>query len=158
MAFFRLIHIADLHFGSSFSTPSLWARTVAQMPGLGEHDERVARELDLKVKAIKLTDGIPTRVVATGDLTTWGTSAGFNVALSYLRGQLFAGPPNVMIGLNDPTLPVIPGNHDVWGGWLLGVSSYAGTTPANMPGYALRSTAGSAPRRPELPGSRFRWP
>jgi 3',5'-cyclic AMP phosphodiesterase CpdA len=137
MAFLRLIHVTDLHFGSSFATPSLWAQTVAQVPGLGEHSERVARELDLAVKSIQLAAaGIPTLVVATGDLTTWGTSAGFNLALSYLRGNFYAGPPNVMVGLNQPALPVIAGNHDVWGGWLLGVSTNASIPPASRPAYA----------------------
>src|SRR3954465_4921542 len=93
--FLRLIHVSDLHFGASFSTPWLWAQTVARIPGLGEHSEQVARALSIAVKALRLlTPSVPVRIIATGDLTTWGTAGSFSLALSYLRGQIYAGAPD----------------------------------------------------------------
>ncbi len=131
----RLVHVSDLHFGSSFSTPRLWAETVARIPGLGEHSGSVAQALSNWVaadKAAAMKVGSPSpRVIATGDLTTWGTAASFQLAAKFLRGSIPV-TAKLVAGLNEPNLPVIPGNHDVWNGWLLGLGPMAGFAPTTL--------------------------
>ncbi len=65
----------------------------------------------------------PTSVIATGDLTTWGTAEAFERVLGYLRDQIYigSGDPEGRVGLNDPEAMVLPGNHDIWSGTLPGL-------------------------------------
>lgn len=113
---FRLIHISDLHFGSAWPRPP--TADLSETPGLETHDPEVARALATSIRKILLraeSQGFPARIVDTGDLTTFGRAAAFELVRQYLTGTVDG------IGLRDPALPTIPGNHDVWGGGLWGL-------------------------------------
>ncbi len=110
--FLQLLHVSDLHFSDTFYPQKSWT---SRVPGLEVHDPQVAVALS---RAIHLDQG-PTSVaqhlIATGDLTTWGTTHAFQTALTYLRGRIVAGGPQPWIALDAPQASVIPGNHDMWG-------------------------------------------
>ena len=130
----RLIHVSDLHFGDTLSTP--WYAVTSWIPGLETHSKRVAQALSDSVRFQHLSPPDPWHVIATGDLTTWGRPAAFSLVLTYLRSQIFVGGQRVWLGLNVPGASVIPGNHDIWSGTLLGLSSIAQIPPSTRADFA----------------------
>lgn len=124
--FFRLIHVSDLHFGNTLSPP--WWAVHNFVPGWEPHSIRVAQELSNSVLLENLKDPVPSRIVATGDLTTWGRPSGFDLAFGYLRGSFQIPGTPATLGLAEPEACVIPGNHDAWSGTVFGFGRSATAT------------------------------
>jgi 3',5'-cyclic AMP phosphodiesterase CpdA len=114
----RLIHITDLHFGGQLSTP--WWHLPSHIPGLELHSEIVAQSLSDTIRYEMKRCPMRSRVVVTGDLTTTGDDNALSLALTYIRGQISAGA-RTALGLNASDAALIPGNHDVWSGVILGL-------------------------------------
>jgi 3',5'-cyclic AMP phosphodiesterase CpdA len=134
--FLRLLHVSDLHFGDSPSAP--WWVKLTWIPGLETHSERIATELSNSVRLERINSSVPIASIATGDLTTWGRPAAFSVAFDFLRGKILTGGKKTWwLGLNDPNVPIVPGNHDIWGGAILGLSLLAGLPPSARPDFDL---------------------
>lgn len=116
--FLQLTHISDLHFGDMFYPPDLWTWVY----GLAVHDPPVAEALARSINLSQMHNPVPQHLIATGDLTTWGTPSAFDLAQRYLRSQIDLGAwqsgqaPPYLTGLNTPNMSVVPGNHDMWGG------------------------------------------
>jgi 3',5'-cyclic AMP phosphodiesterase CpdA len=124
--FLRLVHISDLHFGDNFIMSAVMGTPIPRgvvralararlplVPGLEIHDDLAARALSTAIKSHRL-DAVPLITIASGDLTTFGTLDALKTAMVYLRSQHIVGSQK--FGLNDPSLPLVPGNHDTWGG------------------------------------------
>ncbi len=126
--FFRLVHISDLHFGDRLFTP--WWALSTWIPGLETHSAQVARELSNSFRSGALSGHQGTvAVVATGDLTTWGQPAAFTLVHTYLRSRHAIGA-KAWMGFNQDDAAVVPGNHDIWSGIILGLSLSAPTPPS----------------------------
>jgi 3',5'-cyclic AMP phosphodiesterase CpdA len=131
---FRLIHVSDLHFGDSLFTP--WWVVSTWIPGLETHSTRVAQELSNSLRLLTSgTNQVSNAVVATGDLTTWGRPSAFSLANTYLRGRHYVGGHQTWMGLNAVNAAVVPGNHDIWSGAILGLSFGAATPPSTRPDF-----------------------
>jgi 3',5'-cyclic AMP phosphodiesterase CpdA len=124
------VHVSDLHFGDALYT--LWGAILNLIPGLETHSELAVKALSDSVRTQRLNDPTPIRVVATGDLTTWGRSSAFLLAFTYLRGQIPPGTGRIGLGLNDPEAVVVPGNHDIWSSMPLGVIPVVATLPPSI--------------------------
>jgi hypothetical protein len=140
--FFRLIHLSDLHFGSGLDDPPL----SSSIGGFGVHRFQAAVSLAAAVQELR-RDVPTTRTVVTGDLTTWGQKSGFSLAFTYLRGQFFVGGTPAWLGLNDPTIPVIPGNHDAWDGAFPATRLLRPPSRAAIDNYFLPPAPDAEPRR-----------
>jgi 3',5'-cyclic AMP phosphodiesterase CpdA len=128
---FRIIHLSDLHFGEALATP-WWVRAVPVLtaPGCETHDSDVAEALAASILRQRRMQAIPTRVIATGDLTTWGTRDAFGLAFDYLIRSRSVSGPHDTVGLNEPASAVLPGNHDMWGGILMGMPIFGASSAA----------------------------
>lgn len=125
----RIVHLSDLHFGSRFAEGML-----RLVPGVHLHHPAVASALS---RSLRRELSAPTRsttplqhTVVTGDLTTYGSEQSLDVAVGYVRGTLKEvrsrrGSP----GLNQSDASLNWGNHDVWGGALLGLTSLVPLNP-----------------------------
>jgi 3',5'-cyclic AMP phosphodiesterase CpdA len=120
--FLRLVHVSDLHFGDDI-TSSSWKRP--PVSGLAVHDLNVAAALTDSAGQLRLLEPLAERVVATGDLTTWGRGKAFHTALTFLRSQHVVSALK-RVGLDDRDAPVVPGNHDIWSAMSLHVLSRVG--------------------------------
>jgi 3',5'-cyclic AMP phosphodiesterase CpdA len=116
-----LIHISDLHFGTTdpdtydAEALKLWA-AIPLLDGLLGH----------KYSALMLLESFwldrrdqdeELKLIVTGDLTTKGNPAEFETAVEFLHDELV--PPkggNVGLGVKDWKDWTIPGNHDHWPG------------------------------------------
>lgn len=114
---FQLIHVSDFHFGDN-----LFPQAVVNTPGqitfpvkaLETHDLGALEALSNSVRRIRQTSTAPISIIATGDLTSWGSVPSLELASKYLRKSINTGGPQ-QIGLADPDALVVPGNHDTWG-------------------------------------------
>jgi 3',5'-cyclic AMP phosphodiesterase CpdA len=120
--FLRLVHVSDLHFGDSITSPS-WNRP--PVGGLAVHDLNVAAALTDSVEKLRLSSLLAELVVATGDLTTWGRVKAFHTAFTFLRSRHAVSSLKV-VGLGHPYALVVPGNHDIWSAMSLHVLARAG--------------------------------
>jgi len=127
--FLRLIHVSDLHFGDTLYPQKGILHTTSPANIIGGtfhgdriHDFSAAEALSNSVRSHLLTTSSAIAIVATGDLTTFGTHSAFSVAFTYLRSQ-HSGAHGRSIGFGSRSLPVVPGNHDIWGGGLIGGAS-----------------------------------
>ncbi len=106
----RLIHISDLHFGEQYYQRPRKTQTFGQQ----RHSSAAAEALALAVQEIRSRkDGeysVPTRVIATGDLTAAGTAPSLETAFRYLRK---AGPKDYPPGLAESCALAVPGDQDM---------------------------------------------
>lgn len=126
--FFRLFHLSDLHFGDTWFTP--WWGVSHHIAGLETHSARTATALHDSVRYQHLLSDVASRVIATGDLTTWGTPEAFSLASEFLIRNVAGAKNRGLIGLNDPFAAVMPGNHDTWSGVLKGMPVLGGSSAA----------------------------
>jgi 3',5'-cyclic AMP phosphodiesterase CpdA len=119
--FFHLFHVSDLHFGDPFHpTVQRMLQWIPFPMGVEVHHMEAVRELHASI----LVEGAavaptPCALCVTGDLTTLGRQGAFESALHFIGVR----PSSVSFPyrLNQSTLSFIPGNHDIWGGFMLGV-------------------------------------
>jgi predicted phosphohydrolase len=121
-----LVHVSDLHIGEklrwlgSFG-PRSATRHPNNLPSKRGHDERVARDLANEWRSI-VNAQPSTTIVVTGDLTRSGKPLQFGIAHRYTHAYCFDAIASLLIGLGagGTRALTIPGNHDFWGGLLLG--------------------------------------
>jgi hypothetical protein len=118
-----LVHISDLHIGvpdlrEGASDPDAlvktwWGRS-RHFHGLLGHTFRAMRQLEEFF--LDLAEIEPTRLVVTGDLTTCGADAEFELARKYLTSE--AAFRDRACGLREERAlaMTVPGNHDHWPG------------------------------------------
>lgn len=116
----KLVHLSDLHFGDAL---------YSKLPMLQTHESKVVESLSHSIEMIRKASSVPVVVVVTGDLTTFGTEPALSHAFSFLRGRVSVTGTQ-QVGLNDPNTPVIPGNHDIWGGWITGIGPSMAQPPS----------------------------
>ena len=114
--------------------------------GIETHNARVVNRLAHSLRSqnrkLTLTDWM---LVASGDLTTLGGVGAFDLAFEYLRGASVNGQtPRLPHSLGCPDAPVVPGNHDIWGGSIFNMT---GRSPQTV------RTAHFTPPTPALPPS-----
>jgi 3',5'-cyclic AMP phosphodiesterase CpdA len=124
-----IIHISDLHFSSKFTTDEgEFIEQHVQPKGIHSHSYQAAVSLSIRVNQIlqnRKRHKIPTVVIVTGDVTRIGRDREFQVAVTFLKGEIWVGARQSW-GLNlkendsqvgegnSPALFYIPGNHDTW--------------------------------------------
>lgn len=118
------VHISDLHFGEldpQTGGATLDAATedwIAQRPwfdGYLGHSGAALRHLDQFFDTIQTDEGA--QLIVTGDLTTVGGAAEFDLARRYLEARSTFFPPlQLGLGVKDYATRSIPGNHDHWPG------------------------------------------
>jgi 3',5'-cyclic AMP phosphodiesterase CpdA len=115
-----LVHLSDLHVGTSLMPPPDAYELVA---GYNPHDVLLLRMLDLALldvrKRFHLAPNERLNVVISGDLTQSGTKNDYATvtALLYCHWQ-WRLPPNkrsLGFGWTREQLLTVPGNHDHWG-------------------------------------------
>ena len=113
----QIFHISDLHIGSPKRPSPAWRWVLRQTPffgpsilqGLAGHDVSALRAFEESAKRVLAVSPEwqdKTWIVSTGDLSTWGDSAGVDAGIGHLEG----------ISQRCGNLPCVTlyGNHDVW--------------------------------------------
>lgn len=126
-----IIHVSDLHFGSTFRALTRWRRALDSIPARHPHSPEVAVDLAQAVKSLaarRHAQKIPVAIVHTGDLTQSGKERQFDLCHRYLRSEIVDRTgENVGFKVKcfcEPFTPgeapwsarlfEIPGNHDYW--------------------------------------------
>ncbi len=113
-----VIHISDLHFGSSiYNQLSTFKKLASRTPLQSRfpHSFEVARALSNEVRRIaadREKRGIPLTIVHTGDLTRIGEPEELMVGTTFLHSAHVTGA-GARVGLDSNVID-IPGNHDIW--------------------------------------------
>jgi len=125
-----LFHVSDLHVGEidADGYPGLpdaivkrWWRIHKECYGFLGHTFQAMRQLEEFFA--DATAGVPTTLVVTGDLTTCGADAEFDIATAFLTNEAtFPSGRSVGLRATDVLGRSVPGNHDHWPGrqWILG--------------------------------------
>jgi 3',5'-cyclic AMP phosphodiesterase CpdA len=119
-----IFHVSDLHVGEidadGVTGPpdaaiKRWWGLHKECYGFLGHTFQAMRQLEEFFA--DATEGIPATVVVTGDLTTCGADAEFEIATSFLT-NVAVFPPRREVGLRVTDLMErsVPGNHDHWPG------------------------------------------
>lgn len=115
-----MAHVSDLHIGREFAPKRFPPRN----PFAQIHDINLAVGLTRTLDLIRMSvsGNADLRVVMSGDLTATGSVQDFATAQTFMRGRWFrdAGPPEAGLVLDPATLAMVEGNHDQWGGVMLG--------------------------------------
>jgi 3',5'-cyclic AMP phosphodiesterase CpdA len=119
-----LVHVSDLHVGriDRQGNPVVpdavvrdWWRYSRRFHGLLGHSYIAMAQLE-EFFADTVAKG-PTRLVVTGDLTTCGSEAEFDLAEAFITGEAVLSRERVLgLCAADALALTIPGNHDHWPG------------------------------------------
>ncbi|MCC6540540.1 MAG: metallophosphoesterase [Bryobacterales bacterium] len=155
------VHISDLHFGDldfeGNAAAQEWHYTGLCRGFLGHQAVALDHLEDFFNRTLRKEPD--TKLLVTGDLTSFGGTSQFALAQSFLNGYVGIRPGNEL-GLNAPNALRIPGNHDHWPGippveWPCLPS---GDSDTIAPVFVGRPTPAFRHTFPEMPFQVVRYP